>query len=194
MYDGSPPGRKVGDPGYDGSMNRSLRASLPIAAVVACVVAIFAGTDAQPARQARDFALDDINPRSETFGKTLELRELYGEQGLVLQFVASWCGPCRDELPDLQRLHEQGVTPIVLVAADEYGFPQSILIVAERTGITAPILFVPPNVAEKLAQFYDYEILPATYLIDREGTIREMHEGARSNGRLLAAIERELGS
>ncbi len=177
-----------------GRMRRTLRTGLPFAAVMICAAAIFAGTLESPARRARDFALEDINPRSATFGKTLELRELYGERGLLLQFVASWCAPCRKELPELQELHEQKRTPVVLVAADEYGYTQSILIVAEQTGVTAPILFVPEEQAEELAQFYDYEILPATYLIDREGTIREMHEGAWSKARLVAAIEGSLGS
>ena len=54
------------------------------------------------------------------------------------------------------------------------------------------ILYVPLDETEELAQFYDYEVLPATYLIDRQGVIRQEHQGAWSEQRLRAAIEREL--
>ena len=141
---------------------------------------------------ALDFRFEDINPRSESYGRELALHELYGERGVVLQFVASWCGPCREELPHLQELYESGRAPIVMVAADEHGFPESILIVARRHELTAPILYVPLDQAERLARFYDYQVLPATYLIDRRGLIRQVHQGAWPAERLDAAIEREL--
>ena len=82
--------------------------------------------------------------------------------------------------------------PLVLIAADEYGYTESVLIVAERAGITAPILFVPVEPAAELETFYDHEILPATYLIDPQGTIRDVHEGAWSAARLTAAVEAKL--
>ena len=110
-----------------GRMRRTLRTGLPFAAVMICAAAIFAGTLESPARRARDFALEDINPRSATFGKTLELRELYGERGLLLQFVASWCAPCRKE-PDTdaeleaRRLQcKVAVAMAVIAAAIVYG-------------------------------------------------------------------------
>ncbi len=83
-------------------------------------------------------------------------------------------------------------TAIGKVKSDERGYPESILIVAERRNLTPPILYVPLDETEQLAQFYDYETLPATYLIDRQGVIRQEHQGAWSEQRLRAAIELEL--
>ena len=167
-----------------------------LSALVACalVFAMGLGSEAVPWQlgQARDFAFEDINPRSESYGQQLVLRELYAERGLVLQFVASWCEPCREELPHLEELYATGRAAVVLVAADEHGYPESILIVAERRNLTAPILYVALDETEQLAQFYDYELLPATYLIDRQGMIRQVHQGAWSKQRLTAAIELEL--
>ena len=192
MYDGSWAGRK--DPGYDEPVDS--RNSVTLSAAVACalVLAMAMGSEAVPSQrgQARDFEFEDINPRSESYGQQLVLRELYAARGLVLQFVASWCGPCREELPHLEELYTTGRAPVVLVAADEHGYPESILIVAERRNLTAPILYVPPDQAESLARSYDYETLPATYLIDRQGLIRQAHQGAWSIERLSAAIERQL--
>jgi len=180
--------------------NRTTRDRLVLAAglllgyAIVLVVGTGGGASASPTPgvSAHDFAFEDINPASPTHGQTLALSDLYGERGLVLQFVASWCKPCRDELPEIQELHESDRASIVLVAADEYGYTEGVLIVAERTGLTAPILFVPKERAAEMERDYDHEILPATYLIDREGKIREVHEGARSVARLTAAIEREL--
>ncbi len=184
----------------DSRNSRGMRRSAPeaaaLAAAVACVLllAMGMGSEAVPSqhRQARNFQFEDINPRSESYGQQLELHKLYAEHGLVLQFVASWCEPCREELPHLEELYATGRAPVVLVAADEHGYPESILIVAERSNLTAPILYVPPEETEQLARFYDYEVLPATYLIDRQGVIRQVHEGAWSVQRLTAAIELEL--
>ena len=137
---------------------------------------------------AFDFSLEDINPGSPTHGQTLSVSQLYAEHGLVLQFIASWCKPCRDELPGLQRFHEEAETPIVLVAADENGFDESVLILAERHALTTPILFAPLDRVGEIEAHYDYEILPATYLIDRVGVIRWVHQGAMSRERLSKKI------
>ncbi len=149
-------------------------------------------TTAAPGRHAQPFSFEDINPASPSHGRTLALADLYSARGLVLQFVASWCKPCRDELPVLETLHRRGGTPVVLVAADEYGYTEGLLLVAQRSGLTTPILFVPAERAQELEQHYDHEILPATYLVDRAGAILEVHEGAWPASDLATAIERHL--
>jgi thiol-disulfide isomerase/thioredoxin len=167
------------------------------AIVVAATLAVAAGwtlgagteETRQRAYPAHNFTFEDINPASPTHGEQVQLSDLYRDSGLVLQFVASWCGPCRKELPDLQELHEEG-QPILLVAADEYGHTEGILIVAERTGLTTPLLFVPEEEAKVLEEHYDHEILPATYFIAANGLVLGRHEGAMSKSRLSAAIKR----
>jgi peroxiredoxin len=147
--------------------------------------------DPQP-RQARDFEFQDINPRSPTHGKKLALRDLYAERGLVLQFTASWCEYCRVDLPALQDLFVKERIPLVLVAADENGFPESMGIVAERAALSAPILYVPPRRVARMARAYTHEILPATYLIDRSGRIVREFVGAKPVAELAQAIRVEL--
>ena len=165
------------------------------AALAAVLLIAFVSADSDPHTErplAQDFTFKDINPASPTHGDALTLSELYADGGVVLQFVASWCGPCREELPHLQELYAADRAPIVLVAADEYGFTEGILIVAERARLTTPLLFVPKEQAAALGQHYDHELLPTTYLIGEQGVILERHEGAWSKSRLVAAIERRL--
>lgn len=142
---------------------------------------------------AERLAFTDINPRSASYGRSLALDDLYAERGVVLRFIASWCEVCRDELPGLQELQASRNAPIVLVAADEYGPPDSLLIVAERNALSAPILFVPEEQAEQVAARFDYETLPATYMIDRQGTVRMTHEGAMPVERLAQELQNGLG-
>jgi thiol-disulfide isomerase/thioredoxin len=153
------------------------------------------GAAAKPdvVRRAADFRFEDINPRSATHGQTLELSSLYAERGVVLRMVASWCNICREELPEVQRLVADAELPIVLVAADENGSPESMLIVAERNGLTSPILFVPEAELDAFERDYDYRILPATYVIDPDGAILAAREGKMGAGELAGEISASLG-
>jgi thiol-disulfide isomerase/thioredoxin len=143
---------------------------------------------------AVDFALEDINPKSATHGKSVTLSELYREQGVVLKFVASWCAVCRDELPAIESFARSGRVPLVYVAADEWGHRESMIILAERHELTRPLLFVPEAAAEAFARDWRYEILPATYVIDRAGRVREAFEGVVPVERLAEAVERSLSA
>jgi thiol-disulfide isomerase/thioredoxin len=111
---------------------------------------------------------------------------------VVLKFVASWCNACREELPALQALTETARAPIVFVAADEGGPADSMLIVAERAKLTAPLLYAPEAQAEQLERHYGYETLPATYLIDRQGRVRKVFEGRLEIKALLEEVDRVL--
>lgn len=143
---------------------------------------------------ARDFTFEDINPASPTHGQRLTLSELYADKGLVLNFMASWCGPCWTEAPHLQKLYAAGEAPVVGMAADEYGAPLEIFLDrAARFELTMPILFVPPEATAELERYYDHEMLPATYLIDSDGGILLVLQGAVPSDRLRAEIRQGLG-
>lgn len=142
--------------------------------------------------QAYDFRLGDINPLSPTHERRLSLQELYRERGVVLKFIASWCEHCRNELPQLEALYKSGRAPLVYIAADEYGSPDSLLLVAERVGLSAPILYVPETERDLIEKHYAYEILPAAYFIDTQGRIRSVLQGAVAAQKLVDEIGRTL--
>jgi len=194
--------------GYHGRRTRTLEVGMvafrqtrnSIACVAILLVLVLAvahisltGCARRPPR-AFDLAFEDINPRSEFHGRTLALSDLYAEQGVVLQFTASWCEFCREQMPRLQEFYTASKTPMVFVAADEGPYRENILTVAERAGLTAPLLFVPASEAEAVGKHYSYEVIPATYFIDARGRIHGTHQGEISAERLGREFEKTLGS
>ena len=85
------------------------------------------------------------------------------------------------------------LTLILGASLDGTTLRNALLPVAERNSLTAPILFVPEDRVKEIEAHYTYEILPATYFIDRQGTIRSVHEGAMGVERLIRTISTELG-
>ncbi len=164
-----------------------------LAALVAAPGPCYAGDpEVESPPRAYDFELEDVNPRSRSYGRKLRLSELYAAEGIVMNFMASWCGPCRDELPLLQSLHKAGRARVVCMAADEYGGAEGLLPVIEQTGLTVPVLYAPDAAAARIAEHYTYQILPATYLIDRSGVVRSTFQGLVPKKALLGAIDRDL--
>jgi len=141
---------------------------------------------------AFDFELRDINPASPSHGKIVRLSELYRKSGLVVNFIASWCGPCRVELPLLQTLHAAGDVPVLCVAADEVGGPEEVLPLVRLSGLTMPVLFAPEPMAKTLARHYDYAFLPATYLIDGSGSVQTVFEGIVDERSLREELAKHL--
>ena len=174
-----------------GLVGLCLVSGLPLAAVQAGQSIDGAGT-AGESRQAYRFELEDINPRSRSHGKRIHLDELRAERGVVLNFIASWCGPCWTEVPSFEKLHESDKTPIVFVAADEHGPTDDLLRLAARARLTLPILHVPKDRIEFMEQHYDHGMLPSTYVIDKHGAILGMLPGVIPETLLFEEIRRHF--
>ena len=112
-------------------------------------------------RQKADFTLSDLQ------GKRWHLRDLQGKVVLV-NFWATWCPPCRKEMPDLEALYdkykEQGL--VVLSISDEEIAKVSPFI-AERK-ISYPVLIDP---GRKVAEEFIVDGIPKSFVYDREGRL-----------------------
>ena len=130
------------------------------------------GVGAQLGAPAPDFALRDLG------GEAVALHEQRGSVVFV-NFWATWCPPCRDEAPSLQRLygrlHEEGFE-ILAVSIDAPGQGQAVEEFRREFGLSFPILLDP---AKDAHASFGVTGVPETYLIDVRGRLAERFIGPR---------------
>lgn len=124
----------------------------------------------EPGRMAPGFALPDLS------GSTVTLAGLEGQVVLV-NFWATWCKPCEDEMPAMQRLYQalEG-EPFEMVAISVDEPSADVAAFAERLGLSFPILLDPGKDSARDYQSYKY---PETYLVDSEGVLVARYVGPR---------------
>jgi thiol-disulfide isomerase/thioredoxin len=110
-------------------------------------------------------------------GKNLALSELKG-QVVMINFWATWCGPCRQEMPLLEQMYKKyrpmGFTMLgVNVEPDPKGAEDWL----KETPVSFPILFDRENRVTKL---YNVSGMPSSVLIDRKGNVRYLHRGYKA--------------
>jgi len=107
-------------------------------------------------------------------GENIRLSEYRG-QVVLINFWASWCGPCRQEMPHLeaiqQKYAELGFTVFGVNVEQDRVMADRVL---RDIPVSFPILFDDENT---VSQVYDVDAMPATVLVDRNGEIRYMHRG-----------------
>jgi cytochrome c biogenesis protein CcmG/thiol:disulfide interchange protein DsbE len=122
-------------------------------------------------------------------GGQITLSELRG-QVVVINVWASWCPPCRDEAPVLERAwreyRERGVT---FIGVDYMDTEPAALAYLAEFGITYPN---GPDLGSRIAQDYKVKGVPETFFIDPQGEIAEMYAGPLSEARLESILERLL--
>jgi thiol-disulfide isomerase/thioredoxin len=120
-------------------------------------------------KPAPDFELDTLD------GQTLILSQLSGTPVMV-NFWATWCGPCRSEMPLLQHIHEEGRAMLLAVNVGENSSQVGQFM--ESAGFTFTVML---DKQATVAQKYNVTGIPATFFIDREGVIQEIQVGAFRN-------------
>ena len=113
----------------------------------------------------------------------LSLSSLQG-QPVVLNFWASWCGPCRAEMPDLIRFSRDYPEVQMLGVAVDSGNASQMASAARRFGITWPVA----PATTRLKRDYGVSNLPTTIVIDAEGQLRHKHVGQMSYSDLVGAM------
>jgi peroxiredoxin len=137
-----------------------------IAAACVCVPALcqaVAVSDVAP-----DFTLKSID------GKNTRLKEYRG-QVVLINFWASWCGPCRQEMPLLERIDERykgaGFTVLGVNVEGKAGPAKDV---ATKAGVSFPVLV---DEGQKVSELYDLESMPSSVVVDRDGVVRYVHRG-----------------
>lgn len=117
---------------------------------------------------APDFAL-----RSAT-GENLRLSEYRGDV-VMINFWATWCGPCRQEMPlldDLYNRYQRVGFRLLGVNIDDDS--RRAMQMIEELGVNFPVLF---DEQKEVSKLYEVGAMPVTLLVDREGTVRYVHLG-----------------
>ena len=138
-----------------------------MAATLVFSVAAFAADLSGP---APDFTLKSRG------GENVRLSELRG-QVVMINFWASWCGPCRQEMPHLEAIHNEyvdyGFTLLGINVDEKQELAEKLL---AQIPVSFPILFDPSSSVSKQ---YNVDAMPTTILIDRDGNLRHLHRAYR---------------
>ena len=141
-----------------------------LALATLAVISGAVGAATTAASGAPDFTLPSLD------GPNLRLQEQRG-QVVMINFWATWCGPCRVEMPHLARLYDKyrgsGFT-VLAVNIDEDPYKAASL--AKQLGMRFPVLL---DKEKKVSRLYDLSTMPSTILVDREGRVRYVHRGYR---------------
>jgi peroxiredoxin len=152
-----------------------------LAALVLAFCGCAATAAVAPQAPAPDFTLRSLE------GRNLRLAEQRGQVVLV-NFWATWCGPCKQEMPHLNRLYDKYRSAgFVLLGVNVDEDPKQAAGVASRLGVRFPVLFDADKLVSRL---YDLQSMPATVLIDRDGRVRYLHRGYREG--VEEAYERQI--
>ena len=144
----------------------AVRAIAQSLAVLAVALPVLATSSSAP---APDFSLPSNS------GKTINLSQYKG-QVVMINFWATWCGPCRQEMPLLEGIYKKynkmGFTMLgVNVEPDSKGAEAWL---AKQKPVTFPIAF---DVDSKVSKLYNVAVMPSTVFVDRKGNVRVMHKG-----------------
>lgn len=191
-------------------MNRNFKFVLPI--LIAAALLILPACQTQSAKTAN---VNRKKEAAETYllppeivevemktldGKTVKISDYRGKV-VLLNLWATWCGPCRQEIPELvkisQEMKDRGVEVVGMTSVDDRGNTESrVKTYVQQQAIPYNVVWATPNVAEEFSSMGEYQI-PASFIIDREGKLTQIFKGfnpRRTPQKVREALEDALGS
>lgn len=110
-------------------------------------------------------------------GDKVSLAQLKGKV-VMLNFWASWCGPCRQEMPLLEQMHKRySALGFTLVGVNVDANSKDAEEWLSKTPVSFPVLF---DRESKVSAMYDVKAMPSTVFIDRKGNVRYLHKGYKT--------------
>ena len=151
-------------------MKRFVSILLPLTLVLfVCAKAEKAGTQENNHPQAPDFTIEDLD------GNKISLSDYRGKV-VFLNFWATWCGPCRYEIPgfiEAYKKHKDKGMEIIGVSLDRTG-PMSVLAFARQYKINYPVVMATKKIYE---DYGPIPAIPVTVIIDKNGRLRHRKVG-----------------
>jgi thiol-disulfide isomerase/thioredoxin len=133
---------------------------------------------------AIDFSLRDLSGRETTLSS-------FAGKVVFLNFWATWCGPCRAEIPSMVQLYAELVDEgFTIVAVNSQELENQVSAFVEEAGMSFPVLL---DSSGKVGSAYGVRAIPTTYIIDPQGAIRARMVGTRDwNSPQIISLVREL--
>ncbi|MFB6355606.1 MAG: TlpA family protein disulfide reductase [bacterium] len=123
-------------------------------------------------RVSPNFEIDTLN------GRTISLEEHVGKRVIVINFFATWCKPCREEIPLLNKFHNKHrKNPVMLIGVDVGETREKVENFVRSQGIKYPVALDQDSLSSK----FDVSSFPTTVVIDAKGRVRLYEVGQISN-------------
>jgi peroxiredoxin len=147
-------------------MNKVLKVVIPI--ILAISLLTGCSTDSLQSepnvgQKAPDFELQNLN------GQAVSLKDLQGK-AVLLNFWATWCGPCRGEMPFLEEIYQEwSDEKFVLLSVNIGEGSSQVKDFLQSNGLTLPVLL---DTRQVVAEQYYITAIPTTFFIDKDGIIQ----------------------
>lgn len=130
-----------------------------------------------------EIGLKDLN------GQRVDLASLKGKV-VIVDFLASWCGPCKEEMPVLERLYKRyKASGLVVVGVSVDKDLENLRGLLKKVKVSFPVVH---DATQDVAGRYRPARMPSSYVIDRKGIVRHVHAGFRAED--AEKLEREVSA
>lgn len=120
-------------------------------------------------------------------GKKVTVEALKGKV-VVVDFWATWCGPCKEEMPILQKLYAKyGKQGLVILGVSVDREADNIKSFLGKLGVSFPVVH---DGEHAVTDRYKPEKMPSSYIVDREGVVKYVHAGFNASD--AATFEKEI--
>ena len=134
-------------------------------------------------RRAPDFTLTDLD------GNQIRLSDLRGKV-VFINFWATWCPPCRAEMPEIEAIHQEYKSKdVVVIGVDILESENVVRDLVEQGGYTWTFVI---DTTGEMSSSYKVNAIPSSYFIDREGVIRAVNIGAMTKRAMEAKLRQTM--
>ena len=123
-------------------------------------------------------------------GPDRKLGELLGSKPVVLNFFASWCGPCVTEMPAFERVHREVGDRVTFIGIAYQDSDEAARATVERTGVTYPTF---GDSGQDAVTYFGGISMPTSVFIDAGGKVVDVHSRALDEDALRSALEDRFG-
>ena len=142
--------------------------------------------DGEAKEKATNFILTDID------GNNFTLSDYLGEVVLI-NFFATWCGPCKEEMPEFVSVYEKYGNEIIMISIDTDVTESKEDVREFKQGYNAEWIFALDTIEEYVMGKYGVIGLPTTFIVDTKGYISYSHFGPVEENEVLEEIEKARG-